>query len=224
MTIGYLRWLAGASLSLAVMLPMKLACAASLTVTVVDASNGTPLKNAVVELYAPSAAPPASTALQISQRERQFQPHVLAIPVDSAVTFPNFDDTRHHVYSFSPAKTFELELYLNEPTAPVIFDKSGVVVLGCNIHDRMQAFVVVSEANRIATTDSSGRATFDNLSEQSMRLRVWHPRLTNDHQHRWERQIVPGGQSLQVPLTLNVPVRPEQPTSSLQQLFNQATQ
>ncbi|HET8791621.1 MAG TPA: Cupredoxin [Modicisalibacter sp.] len=189
-----------------------------------DASDGTPLEDAVIELYTTSAAPLPASTREISQRGHRFEPHVLAIPVDSAVTFPNLDDTRHHVYSFSPAKTFELKLYLNEPTAPVIFDKPGVVVLGCNIHDQMQAFVVVSEANRIAKTDASGQVSFDDLPAQSVRLTVWHPRLSNHHQERLQRQVVPRGQSLRVPLTLSVPVRPEQPASALQQLFDQATQ
>lgn len=224
MNSGYLRWLVQAFLLFAVMPLTVPAVAASLSISVVDASDGTPLKNAVVELYAPNLAPMPSTPHQISQRERMFDPHVLAIPTGSAVTFPNFDDTRHHVYSFSPAKTFELKLYLNEPAAPVIFDKPGVVVLGCNIHDHMQAFVVVSEAERIAVTDSDGKVTFDGLPEQPMRLTLWHPRLANDHQRHEERQIVAQGQSIRVPLTLNVPPRPEQSSSSLQRLFDRATQ
>nr|WP_297458776.1 methylamine utilization protein [uncultured Halomonas sp.] len=224
MNSGYLRWQAPALSLFAVISLTTPAFAASLSINVVDASNGAPLKDAVVELYAPNVAPLPMMPHQISQRGRMFDPHVLAIPVGSAVTFPNLDDTRHHVYSFSPAKTFELALYLNEPTAPVIFDKPGVVVLGCNIHDRMQAFVVVSEAERIAVTDSDGRVTFDGLPEQPMRFTLWHPRLANDHQRREERQAAARGQSIRVPLTLNVPSRPEQPSSSLQRLFDRATQ
>ena len=81
--------------------------------------------------------------VQIAQAKRQFSPRVTVVTVGTPVTFPNFDTVRHHVYSFSPVKTFELKLYAGVPNAPVVFDKPGIAVLGCNIHDQMAAWVVV---------------------------------------------------------------------------------
>ena len=73
----------------------------------------------------------------------QFHPFVLIVPVGAKVSFPNLDPTRHHVYSFSPAKQFELKLFARDQSRSVVFDKPGVVALGCNIHDAMTAFIVV---------------------------------------------------------------------------------
>jgi hypothetical protein len=93
------------------------------------------------------------------------------------VTFPNFDTVRHHVYSFSAAKTFELKLYAGVPNAPVTFDKPGVAVLGCNIHDRMAAWVVVADTPWSARSDADGRARIEALPAGSYKLSVWHPGL-----------------------------------------------
>ncbi|MGO1462421.1 MAG: Cupredoxin, partial [Oleiphilaceae bacterium] len=69
---------------------------------------------------------------KVVQKDRMFHPHVLILPTGSSVNFPNRDNTQHHVYSFSPAKPFNLELYAGQPEAPVLFDQPGIVELGCN--------------------------------------------------------------------------------------------
>ena len=79
----------------------------------------------------------------MAQQGKQFLPDVLVVPVGTSVHFPNRDSVRHHVYSFSPAKKFELKLYTGTPANPVVFDRAGVVTLGCNIHDRMVGWIVV---------------------------------------------------------------------------------
>ena len=89
----------------------------------------------------------------------------------------NFDTVRHHVYSFSPTKTFELKLYAGVPNAPVTFDKPGVAVLGCNIHDTMAAWVVVADTPWHARSGADGLARIDNVPAGAYRLRVWHPGL-----------------------------------------------
>jgi hypothetical protein len=111
------------------------------------------------------------------------------------VTFPNSDNIRHQVYSFSKAKTFNLKLYSGTQAAPVVFDKAGLVVLGCNIHDRMVAFVGVVDTPYFAKTDASGRATID-LPPARYAMKVWHPNLT---------QPVP---SQQLTSPLNAPLQP----------------
>ena len=106
--------------------------------------RGSAVRDAVV--YAvPEGRPfplPRKTAV-MDQKNRMFIPHVLAVQTGTAVRFPNSDDIRHHVYSFSPAKPFQLPLYKGTPANPVVFDAPGVVTLGCNIHDQMSAFIVV---------------------------------------------------------------------------------
>ena len=157
------------------------ACAAHagvVSVTVTDAA-GKPLPDAVA-LLEPAAGrvavkPMADT--EISQAKRTFTPRVTLITTGTRVTFPNFDTVRHHVYSFSPIKTFELKLYAGVPNAPVTFDKPGFAVLGCNIHDTMAAWVVVADTPWSARSAADGLARIDNVPPGAYRLRVWHPGL-----------------------------------------------
>lgn len=154
--------------------------AVPLTVVVSDA-HGQPLANAVVAIHVQGA--PVRTAAgaraELGQRGKRFVPSVLVVQTGTAVNFPNFDTVRHHVYSFSPAKTFELKLYAGTPTQPVVFDKPGTAVLGCNIHDKMAAHVRVVDTPYFATTDASGRAQID-LPPGEHQLSTWHPDLPAD--------------------------------------------
>jgi hypothetical protein len=92
------------------------------------------------------------------------------------VSFPNFDTVRHHVYSFSATKTFDIKLYAGTPANPVVFDKPGVATLGCNIHDRMSAHIVVVDTPLFASSDAAGAARFD-LPAGDHVLLFWHARL-----------------------------------------------
>ena len=91
----------------------------------------------------------------------------------------NQDKTRHHVYSFSPAKQFELRLYLGKPEAAIEFDVAGVVTLGCNIHDNMLAYIYVAQSRFVGITDRQGLVRFKNLPELDYQLIYWQPWLTN---------------------------------------------
>jgi plastocyanin len=153
------------------------AAAAPLSVRVVDA-KGRPVKDAVVTLRAGAPARPASGGtFSVSQKDMQFHPFVLVVPVGARVSFPNRDPTRHHVYSFSPAKKFELKLFAKDQSRSVLFDKPGVVALGCNIHDAMTAFIYVSDTQFAAKTGANGIAQFANAPASSGRVSVWHPYL-----------------------------------------------
>jgi plastocyanin len=167
-----------AAVSLAALCAASAAHAGALTVNVVDAA-GKPLLDAVALLEPASgkAAVKPMPDVEISQAKRQFQPRVTLITVGTRATFPNFDTVRHHVYSFSPAKTFELKLYAGVPNAPVTFDKPGVAVLGCNIHDTMAAWVVVSDTPWFARSAANGHARIEAVPPGNYRLRVWHPGL-----------------------------------------------
>ncbi len=150
------------------------ASAAPLTVSVTDRA-GKPLAEAVVYVLvrgAKTLAEPGAAA-QIGQRDRQFAPQVNVIQTGTSVTFPNFDTVRHHVYSFSPIQKFELRLYAGTPAAPVLFDKAGTAVLGCNIHDRMSAWVHVVDTPLFAKTDTAGKASLD-VPAGDHRLHAWH--------------------------------------------------
>ena len=148
-----------------------------MTVSVTDV-DGKPLAGAVVYVLVRGAKTVAEpgTGAQIAQRERQFTPQVTVIQTGTSVSFPNFDTVRHHVYSFSPIQKFELKLYAGTPAAPVVFDKPGTAVLGCNIHDRMSAWVHVVDTPLFAKTDAAGQATLE-VPTGEHRLRAWHPFL-----------------------------------------------
>jgi hypothetical protein len=116
--------------------------------------------------------------------------------VGSTVAFPNRDSVRHHVYSFSPAKRFELPLYAGVPAQPVLFDKPGVVVLGCNIHDWMIGYIYVSESPWFAKTGADGKALLADLPARAYTVRVWHPQLTTGEENtRKPVEIVAGRRS-----------------------------
>lgn len=142
-------------------------------------AEGAPLADAVALLEpvgARVAVKPMADA-EISQSKRQFHPRVTLVTTGTRVSFPNFDTVRHQVYSFSPTKTFELKLYAGVPAVPVVFDKPGFAVLGCNIHDTMAAWVVVADTPWAARSGSNGRARIEAVPPGSYRLRLWHPGL-----------------------------------------------
>jgi plastocyanin len=129
--------------------------------------------------HAPAATAPRPKLEQVEQIGEEFVPKVKAILVGSPVSFPNRDSVRHHVYSFSPPKRFDLPLYVGTPTKPVVFDKPGVVVLGCNIHDWMIGYVYVSESPYYATTADNGEAIISGMPAGDYTVRVWHPQLAD---------------------------------------------
>lgn len=164
----------------------------------VRGGSGEPLADAVVavELRGQPSRAAAGTRADMAQRERQFQPYVLVVQTGTAVNFPNFDTVRHHVYSFSPVKTFDLKLYSGTPAEPVLFDKPGVATLGCNIHDRMSAHIVVVDTPLFAKTDATGQARLDLPAGEHL-LRTWHPKLAKP-QLQSQKLLVAGsgGQTL----------------------------
>jgi len=152
--------------------------AAPLTVRVTDA-GGQPVENAVVTLRPAGAVRPmpVGKSYSVSQKDLQFHPFVLVVPAGATVSFPNLDPTKHHVYSFSPAKRFELKLFARDQSRSVRFDTPGVVALGCNIHDAMTAFIVVTDSAWTARTDASGRVHFADVPAAGGALSIWHPYL-----------------------------------------------
>ena len=157
------------------------ASAGSLRVQVLD-SAGKPLEGAVVSLVSDAArrAVRPLPEQEIAQENKQFVPAVRVVTVGTLVRFPNRDSVRHHVYSFSPAKKFEIKLYAGTPAAPVLFDQPGVAVLGCNIHDQLVGWVVVLDTPYFAQTDAQGQALLEGMPAGAHQLRAWHARLPVD--------------------------------------------
>jgi plastocyanin len=152
--------------------------AAEIAATVRDQTNE-PLADAVVVAVRAGAPPPSVRPGRevVDQIDKEFVPYVKAVVVGSPVYFPNKDNIRHHVYSFSPAKTFELPLYIGTPAHPVVFDRPGVVTIGCNIHDWMIAYIYVAESPYFGTTGKPGTVKLENLPPGAYAVRVWHPRM-----------------------------------------------
>lgn len=163
-----------------VVLSLTASCAqaAGVDVLLSDAA-GQPLADAVVMLEPVGARlpPKPMQGAQIVQHDLQFDPPVTVVTTGTAVMFPNQDTVKHHVYSYSAAKTFQIKLYAGVPHAPIVFDKPGVAVLGCNIHDGMIAWVVVSDTPLWARSAAGGHAKVADVPPGSYALHVWHASL-----------------------------------------------
>ncbi len=165
---------------------------------IVKTAGGQPVEDAALILEPASGnVPKLKTHANIEQRDREFVPYLTIVQKGTAVDFPNRDKIKHHVYSFSPAKTFEIKLYAGKPAQPIVFDKTGEIAIGCNIHDWMEAHVLVVDTPWFAKTGANGVAHIANVPAGAYRLRLWHPRqkaeaeikrieLTNMPQKRME--------------------------------------
>jgi plastocyanin len=182
--------------------------AAAVTVQTLDPA-GKPLAGAVVAIEVGGVAKVAvsGTRAEIRQRQRSFEPGLLVVQTGASVDFPNLDTVRHHVYSFSPAKTFELKLYNGRPSVPVVFDRAGVVALGCNIHDQMIGTVVVVDTPLFGRTDAAGRVVLD-VPAGEHRLRTWHGRMREGTDLQAQRLVVGAAEALSVVVQLPVVAAP----------------
>jgi plastocyanin len=178
--------------------------AGSLDVTVKDV-KGNPVSDAVV--YARTNAERTAQSKKkviIDQRNKQFVPYVTALQVGTSVMFPNSDNIRHHVYSFSPAKKFELPLYSGTPAKPVVFDKVGFVTLGCNIHDWMVAYVAVLPTPYFHVTKKDGHVLFKGLPAGQYAVEVWHPSLKGSPDKMAQQVKVGAGSSRRLVFALDL--------------------
>ncbi len=159
------------------------AAAAELHVQIAD-ERGKPVSDAIVRVLPADAsaatervAPIPARTLVVDQRDEQFIPYVAVFRPGDRAVFRNSDVTRHHVYSFSPTKTFEMVVNPGESTPPLLLDRTGIVAVGCNIHDHMRTWLFVSDTPRIAVTGANGAALFSGLAAGHYRVVVWHPQL-----------------------------------------------
>lgn len=185
---------------------------ASLIVTVRD-QDGRPVADAVATLKPLAAVPPAGPvrfawAMTMSQHEIQFDPFVLVVPVGAEVSFPNRDKVRHHVYSFSPVKTFQLKLYSRDESRKVTFDVPGVVPLGCNIHDQMIGFIDVVDTPWAAKSGASGEITLQDVPSGRALLTIWRPFMKSPKNQVTLDVTVPASGAARQAVTVTVGQRP----------------
>lgn len=192
------------------------AAATTLEVSVTD-ERGNALEDAVVSVLAgPPTEAPTGTLAVIDQIERRFAPDVIAIQTGTSVAFPNGDDVRHHVYSFSRPNDFQIKLYHGEPGETVRFGHAGIVTLGCNIHDGMVGHIAVVDTPLFAVTGADGRVELEGLPPGEHALSVWHP---DTGAVEVEVAVPPGVARLSRPTTLVTRPAAAQPTNPLQALF-----
>lgn len=161
--------------------------------------------NDATEAATPTATPAMPVAI-MDQVERRFVPMVLLIEVGQAVDFPNSDNVRHHVYSFSAIKQFSPPLYADESIEPIVFDKPGIAVLGCNIHDSMAAYVYVSQAAHRGISDEGGHLRLADLPSNPGTVSVWHPWLqTPDNRLAIDVSAFADGAQVRVELPVQSP-------------------
>jgi plastocyanin len=184
------------------------AAAASLAITV-QLSDGRPFTDAVVTVQpvGKKLPPPAPIKAVMDQIHRMFVPEVVVIPVGSTVSFPNSDSVSHQIYSFSPAKRFQLPLYRGKPYPPVPFDRTGVVILGCNIHDWMIGYIDVTDAPFYGTTDAQGSWSAE-VPSGRYEITVWHPRMHEQSASLIRELSVDATDRATLILRLTKPLRP----------------
>lgn len=174
--------------------------AGMVTVDVTTRSAATAADTVIVFDPLDAAPAPSHEAAIIDQVDKTFVPRVSVVRAGTAVTFPNSDHIRHQVYSFSRSKTFTLKLYAGSPRTAVVFDQTGLVVLGCNIHDNMVAYVGVVDSPYFAKLTDSGTVSL-NLPAGRYRLRAWHP---NAAAAVPSREISVSDAPMNIPLTITV--------------------
>ena len=195
-------------LAVAAWLAMAPVLAANLVIHV-QSPDGSPLPGVVVTARALDAPTRHAAPLHavMDQVNRAFQPDLLVVPLGSTVEFPNSDSVSHQIYSFSPAHRFQLQLYRGKPYRPELFDQVGVVTLGCNIHDEMLAYLVITDAPYFGRTDASGAWSAE-VARGRYRIAVWHPRLREDAAEL-ERELTVGeGDRAELTLRLQKPLQP----------------
>ena len=162
---------------------------------VVRTPGGAPVTGAVVTVHAASGAAVVPARFgwpsAMVQRDMKFDPFVLLVPQGASVSFPNQDTVRHHVYSFSPTKRFELKLYGRGETRSVVFDKPGAAAVGCNIHDGMVGFIKVVDTPFAMKTSASGEALLTGVPAGPVVVRIWHPYLRGANNEVVRRMALP---------------------------------
>lgn len=167
-------------------------------------TRGAPVAEAVVWVTPLAGKVPHKlTPAIVAHQDKQFVPYVTAVQAGARINLPNRDDVKHHAYSFSPAKKFELPLYAGTPDAPLLFDKPGIVTIGCNIHDWMTAYVCVVETPFFAISEADGRVQLRGVPAGAYRAEVWQPRLKGQPS-AYTQQLTVGSEAVTVVFKLDL--------------------
>lgn len=181
---------------------------------------GVSVTDAVISLTPVDSHPPSArkAAAVMDQHELRFVPFVLPVQMGTSVTFPNSDNVRHQVYSFSSSKRFQLALYAGNHASSVLFDRPGIVILGCNIHDWMVGYVVVLDTPYFAKTGDDGTARLSDLPAGTYVARLWQPRIEEGAPMVVDEHMVVGGVVLnrEYQLRLHAPDQSNEPPPSLE--------
>jgi plastocyanin len=173
--------------------------------------NGKPLPGAVVTVHALwAAAAPAPIQAVMDQIDLAFAPDLLVIPVGSTVSFPNTDKVSHEVYSFSSPHPFKLGLYRGTAHPPERFDRPGLITLGCNIHDAMLAYILVTDGAYYGMTGADGTWAQPDIARGRYRVEVWSPRLQQPGQLLTHEIVVNPGDHAVTELRADKALRPTQ--------------
>ena len=150
---------------------------------------------------------PTASAI-MDQVDRQFVPHILVVQTGTAVEFPNSDTIAHHVYSFSHPNKFILPMYKGQQHLPVTFEHSGVVSLGCNIHDHMLGYILVVDSMAFTKTDANGHASLSLESPEAYAIKIWSPRIRDKDEYLSKALVTPGRLNSEVIFSLEKKLRP----------------
>ncbi len=154
------------------------------------------------DLPAPTASP------VMDQMDKQFVPHLLVVQTGTSVKFPNSDSVAHHVYSFSYPNNFMLSLYKGTQDPPVTFEHSGVVILGCNIHDHMLGYILVVDSTTFSKTDENGKASLSLDNPEDYEISIWSPRIRDGDELLSKTVVRPGSPGSEVKFQLASKLNP----------------
>lgn len=173
--------LRSAPICVALTLPLLISAtpASTLPMLVVDQA-GVPLRDAVIEIRPPAGntrRPTFAWRNAMAQKNQAFVPGTLIVPLGAVVAFPNLDNVRHSIYSFSKPGPFKIDLYGQDQTRTQQFKVAGTIALGCNIHDKMQGYIRVTDTPFAARSDLNGLADIEGLGRGTYDVAVWHPRI-----------------------------------------------
>jgi plastocyanin len=173
---------------------------------------GNPIENVVVSFSTSEAIKGDKPGVVImDQIDKQFAPRVLVVQKDQTVFFPNSDDIRHHLYSFSKPKPFEFKMFKGGVSRKLTFDQAGIVVLGCNIHDQMIGYIYVADNEYTVMTNDQGIAQ---LPSAGLVVQLWHSKLSANKIERKEVLLPPSHSEQYLPITLTLLADIKAPTKS----------
>lgn len=179
-----------------------------LTVKVLDA-DGQPVPEVVVFAESRDNVAPATATAVMDQVDTRFVPHILVVQKGTAVSFPNSDVVAHHVYSFSKPNNFVLPLYKGDAHAPVVFQETGIVILGCNIHDGMLGYIVVVDSDTFGLSDASGKVTLElAVGTGDYLINIWSPRIRDAQADLQKRISRPANLDAELVFELRKNLRP----------------